>query len=388
MVDSEHFYTSRTEVNQVFSGRKTWVMEFFYRHMRTKHKVLMTKGEKGEKPIGGAWNFDHDNRKNWPGLPSEPPDSRILHDHSALWRQIQNAGVKSFGNPSAVSFLWPLNRDQALRQLNEFVQFSLPHFGEFQDAMSSKGWRLFHSLLSFALNTKMLTPQEVVQRVEAAYHAEAAPLNAVEGFIRQIIGWREYIRGVYWQRMPAYENENFFDHQEDLPSWFWTGETKMRCVASAISQSLEHAHAHHIQRLMVIGNFSLLAGLHPQRLHEWYLGVYIDAFEWVELPNTIGMSQYADGGHLATKPYVSSAAYIDRMSDYCQGCYYNKKLRTGENACPFNALYWDFYARHENKLGSNGRIGMAYMQLRKMDASAVTELKEQAKFWRENLERL
>jgi len=264
----------------------------------------------------------------------------------------------------------------------------LPHFGEFQDAMSSKAWRLFHSLLSFALNTKMLNPCEVVQRVEAAFHQGAAPLSAVEGYIRQIIGWREYIRGVYWHHMPAYAQKNVFNHQSELPTWFWTGKTKMRCMAHAISQSLEHAHAHHIQRLMVIGNFSLLAGLHPQRVHEWYLGVYIDAFEWVELPNTLGMSQYADGGLLATKPYVSSAAYIDRMSDYCKGCHYDKKSRVGENACPFNSLYWDFFARNVSTLSNNPRIGMVYPQLRKMTPDSTQAFKQQAMFYRNNLETL
>ena len=383
MVDSEHFYTSQDEAGQIFSGRKKWLMEYFYRQMRVKHRVLM--GE-ANQPLGGTWNYDHDNRKAWPGSPGEPSDIRATHDHTALWRSIQEAGVKSFGEPQAENFCWPLNRQEALLQLEAFVNGVLPHFGEFQDAMSSKAWRLFHSLLSFALNTKMLNPREVVQRVEAAFHQGAAPLSAVEGYIRQIIGWREYIRGVYWHHMPGYAQQNVFDHQRDLPSWFWTGETKMRCMAQAVSQSLKHAHAHHIQRLMVIGNFSLLAGLHPQRLHEWYLGVYIDAFEWVELPNTLGMSQYADGGVLATKPYVSSAAYIDRMSDYCKGCHYDKKARVGDKACPFNSLYWDFFARNESTLAHNPRIGMVYPQLRKMAPEAVHAFKEQAMLYRKNIE--
>lgn len=385
MVDSEHFYTSQDEVGQVFSGRKKWTMEYFYRQMRLKHQVLM---DEENNPVGGEWNYDHDNRKAWPGVPLEPADRRKKHDHSMLWQSIQAAGVKSFGEAQADHFFWPLNREEALLQLDAFIDDALPHFGQFQDAMSSNAWRLFHSLLSFALNTKMLNPREVVKRVENAYHQGAAPLSAVEGYIRQIIGWREYIRGVYWHHMPAYVNNNCFDHQTDLPSWFWSGETKMHCMAKAIGQSLEHAHAHHIQRLMVIGNFSLLAGLHPQRLHEWYLGVYIDAFEWVELPNTLGMSQYADGGILATKPYVSSAAYIDRMSDYCKTCHYDKKSRLGEKACPFNSLYWDFFARNENRLANNPRIGMVYPQMRKMTPEAITAFKEQAMFYRKNIETL
>jgi len=313
-------------------------MEYFYRQMRVQHQILMDD----KKPVGDQWNFDHDNRKAWKGIPVEPVDIRTRHDHSALWQSIVNAGVASFGHAQENAFAWALNRQEALQQLEGFVENALPHFGDFQDAMHTKAWRLFHSLLSFALNVKMLTPHEVVKRAEDAYRAGQVPLAAAEGFIRQILGWREYIRGVYWANMPEYAEKNFFQHQRDLPQWFWTGKTKMNCLSHAITQSLEQAHAHHIQRLMVIGNFSLLVGLNPTAVHRWYLGVYIDAFEWVELPNTLGMSQFADGGLLATKPYVSSAAYIDKMSDYCKGCHYDKKSRIGENACPFNALYWDF----------------------------------------------
>lgn len=384
MFDSEHFLTQREEAGKIFEGRKKWLMEHFYRQMRVKYQVLMT----GQDPSGGAWNFDHDNRKAWPGLPWEPEDFRPRHDHSALWTTIQNAGVKSFGEPNASEFAWPLHRDEALTQLQAFVRLALPHFGDFQDAMSSKAWRLFHSLLSFALNVKMLSPREVIAAVEAAHSRGEVSIAAAEGYIRQILGWREYVRGVYWHFMPDYAQENVFDHQAELPTWFWTGKTKMRCLSHAIGQSLQQAHAHHIQRLMVIGNFSLLAGLHPQRVHEWYLGVYIDAFEWVELPNTLGMSQYADGGVLATKPYVSSAAYIDRMSDYCKGCHYDKKQRTTENACPFNALYWDFFSRNEKQLASNPRIGMVYPQLRKMSPEARQDLNERAIVLRQKLDAL
>lgn len=377
MVDSEHFLTAREEVGEFFSQRKQWLMEAFYRTMRVKFQILV---DEKNQPMGGAWNFDHDNRKSWPGLPWEPVDNRPLHDHSALWASIEAAGVKSFGEPQAQHFRWPLDRDEALSQLRNFIEFALPHFGEFQDAMSSKAWRLFHSMLSFALNVKMLSPIEVVKAVLEAHEKHAIPLASVEGFIRQIIGWREYVRGVYWYRMPRYEQSNFFEHQLPLPNWFWNGETKMRCMATAISQSLQQAHAHHIQRLMVIGNFALLAGLKPQSVHEWYLGVYIDAFEWVELPNTVGMSQFADGGQLATKPYVSSAAYIDRMSDYCKGCHYNKKQRLGEDACPFNSLYWDFHQRHQDKLGKNPRLGIVYKQLRQMKEEDLTALHDRARY--------
>lgn len=376
MVDSDHFYTTRNQAADIFAGRKQWLMEFFYRQMRVEHQVLM---ESAKQPIGGQWNYDHDNRKPWRGAPAEPRDPRTLHDHSKLWKTIVDAGVKSFGNPKEDQFAWALNRDEALHQLDAFIDSALPQFGDFQDAMSVKAWRLFHSLLSFALNVKMLNPREVVAKAEAAYHAGHAPLAAVEGFIRQILGWREYVRGVYWANMPAYVEKNFFKHTRALPSWFWDGKTKMNCLAHAITQSLEEAHAHHIQRLMVIGNFALLAGLDTTEVHQWYLGVYIDAFEWVELPNTLGMSQFADGGLLATKPYVSSAAYIDRMSDYCKGCHYDKKARIGERACPFNALYWDFFHRNAANLARNPRIGMVYRQLEKMDQAAIVDFQAQAK---------
>jgi deoxyribodipyrimidine photolyase-related protein len=375
MVDSEHFYTHRQEAAELFQGRKQWLMEHFYRHQRRRHRVLL---EADDQPCGGQWNFDHDNRKAWPGTPPEPPDTRPVHDHSALWRIICNAGVDCFGEPQAEAFRWPLNRAEALAQLEAFVTHTLPHFGHYQDAMSSRAWRLFHSLLSFALNVKMLNPREVVQAAEAAWRQGHAPLAAVEGFIRQILGWREYVRGVYWTQMPAYTQSNALGHHRPLPNWFWTGQTDMACLQQAIGQSLQHAYAHHIQRLMVIGNFALLAGLDPQAVHRWYLGVYIDAFEWVEAPNTLGMSQFADGGRLAAKPYVSSAAYVARMGDHCKGCRYDFKAKTGDRACPFNALYWDFFARHQALLRGNHRLAMVYSTWDKMSPEAQTALREQA----------
>ena len=420
MVDSEHFFTNRDETALLFGERKKWLMETFYRAMRVKHGVLIEADSKPEKqqkspqPVGGQWNFDAENRKAWPGLPLAPADIRILngsgnaerktHDHSALWATIVKADVKSFGEPCADKFGWPLNRAEALVQLDTFIIQVLPNFGDFEDAMNSKSWRLFHSLLSFSMNVKMLNPREVVAKAEVAGRSGAAPLAAVEGFIRQILGWREFVRGFYWAKMGAsagmkpspspdssYADNNYFDHQLPLPSWFWTGQTHMRCMAAAIGQSLEQAYAHHIQRLMVIGNFALLAGLNPKALHHWYLGVYIDAFEWVELPNTVGMSQFADGGLLATKPYVSSAAYIDRMSDYCKGCHYDKKLREDtatKKACPFNALYWSFHLKHADKLASNPRIGMVYQQLKKMDVGKIEALQVQAAHLRGRLDQL
>lgn len=384
-VDSAHFYTTRTELAELFRGRKQWLMEHFYRRMRQRHHVLI---DATGAPEGGQWNYDHDNRQPWPGTPPPPPDARPTHDHSALWSTIQAAGVASFGQPQAAQLRWPLNCDEALAWLDHFIASALPQFGRYEDAMSTRSPRLFHSQLSFALNTKMLRPQEVVDRAQAAYDAGAAPLAAVEGFIRQILGWREYVRGIYWAHMPGYAQRNALDQHTPLPGWFWTGDTRMRCLRHAIGQSLEEAYAHHIQRLMVIGNFALLAGLDPAAVHRWYLGVYIDAFEWVELPNTVGMSQFADGGLLATKPYASSAAYIDRMSDYCQGCHYDKKQKTGERACPYNALYWDFFARHQATFGRNQRLGMVYRQLGKMESVQLQALREHAGWVRAWLETL
>lgn len=384
-VDSEHFLTARHEVAELFAGRKQWLMEHFYQHMRRRHGLLV---DVHGKPEGGQWNFDSDNRKPWPGTPLEPEDARPVHDHRAIWHMLQQAGVNSFGDPQAAAFRWPLNRAEALDCLDAFVATALPHFGDYEDAMSSKGRRLFHSLLSFALNVKMLYPIEVIERAEAAYRQGQAPLAAVEGFIRQILGWREYVRGIYWAHMPGYDERNTLEHRTPLPTWFWTGETRMRCLQQAIGQSLDTAHAHHIQRLMVIGNFALLAGLDPRALHHWYLGIYIDAFEWVELPNTLGMSQWADGGIIATKPYVSSAAYIGRMSDYCRGCSYDNKQKTGDKACPFNALYWDFFDRHDKVFGTNHRLGMVYRQLERMRGDQLDAVREQAASLRSRLDSL
>lgn len=384
-VDSEHFLTTRDELRELYGERQQWLMEHFYRHMRRKLGMLV---DARGKPAGGQWNFDKENRKAWPGTPPEPVDTRPVHDHSAIWDMLQRCGVKSFGAPSAGAIRWPVNREEALGCLGDFIETTLPHFGDYEDAMNSQHRRLFHSLLSFALNVKMIHPLEVVQLAEAAYRSGQAPLHAVEGFIRQIIGWREYVRGIYWSHMPGYDERNAFGHTLPLPRWFWDGDVGMNCMRHAIGQSLETAHAHHIQRLMVIGNFALLAGLDPRELHHWYLGIYIDAFEWVELPNTLGMSQRADGGIIATKPYVSSGAYIDRMSDYCKGCRYKVKEKVGETACPFNALYWDFYDRNAATLGTNQRLGMVYAQLKKMDGTQLQALREQARLLRSRLDAL
>ena len=384
-VDSEHFLSAREDCQRLFKDSRQWLMERFYREQRRRHKVLLTPEG---KPEGGQWNFDADNRKPWKGKPPAPADTRPTHDHAALWRSILAAGVQTMGEPRADAFRWPLDRAEALAQLDHFIAHALPHFGDYQDALSGQSDFLFHSLLSFGLNTKMLRPREVIERAEAAWREGHAPLHAVEGFIRQILGWREYVRGFYWAHMPGYTQVNALGHERPLPAWFWTGQTQMACLARAIGQSLQTAYAHHIQRLMVIGNFALLAGLQPEALHRWYLGIYIDAFEWVEAPNTLGMSQFADGGRLATKPYVSTAAYLGRMGDHCAGCHYDPKQKTGERACPFNALYWDFFDRHRKRLAGNHRLGMVYRQLERFTPEDLQALREQAQTTLARLETL
>ena len=383
LVDSHHFLSTREEAARCF-GSGPWLMERFYRQLRQREQVLM----EGGRPAGGRWNFDSENRSRWPGDPPEPPDMRRRHDLRALWQEICAAGVRTLGEPAAHALPWPLDREEALADLQAFIARGLPHFGPYQDALSDGHERLFHSLLSFALNTKMLHPREVIAAAEAAWRSGQAPLASVEGFIRQILGWREYVRGVYWARMPGYVELNQLGHERPLPAWFWTGQTRMRCLQQAIGQSLRAAHAHHIQRLMVIGNFALLAGLAPAEVHRWYLGIYIDAFEWVEAPNTLGMSQFADGGGITTKPYVSSAAYLDRMGDHCRHCPYDKRQRLGERACPFNALYWDFMDRHAPRLGHLPRLAPVYRQLERMPAEDLAALRAQAQGHLERLDQL
>lgn len=378
-VDTEHFFSERGDARALF-GNGRWLLERFYRWMRVRQRILV---DAEGKPAGGRWNYDVENRKPWKGEPPEPPDRRIRHDHTDIWNEIRAAGVRTFGAPNAAALPWPVDRREALANLDDFVAHRLRHFGTYQDAMHGGAPRLFHSLLSFALNVKMLSPREVVSRALAAYASGDVGIADCEGFVRQVLGWREYVRGYYWATMPGYAAKNALAHSTPLPQWFWTGETRMHCLRSALEQSLQNAHAHHIQRLMVIGNFALLAGIDPHAVHQWYLGVYIDAFEWVELPNTLGLSQYADAGGLASKPYIASAAYIHRMSDYCRSCAYDRSRRTGADACPFNALYWHFLARHRAVLASNRRMLPMLRQLDRMGtemtaiSGRATELIEQ-----------
>lgn len=344
--DSQHFYTTREDAGAFFGDRQ-WRMEGFYREMRRRHDILLENGE----PVGGRWNFDADNREKWKGEPAAPVFPQRTRDLRAVWADIEAAGLPHFGNPRADRFPWPVTRREARADLRDFIAHRLPYFGRFQDAMSSASPMLFHARLSFALNTKMLSPREVVDAALAAWRDEPAryPLAAVEGFVRQILGWREYVRGVYWTRMPGYAQENYFQATAPLPDFFWTGDTDMACLRHAITQSLEWAYAHHIQRLMVTGNYALLAGLDPGAVDAWYLGIYIDALEWVELPNTRGMALCADGGFMASKPYAAGGAYLNRMGDYCAGCRYDPTGKRGE-PCPLTGLYWTFMRRHPEQL--------------------------------------
>jgi deoxyribodipyrimidine photolyase-related protein len=377
-IDTEHFYTSRTALTEFFQGKKTFLLEHFYRNLRKKHDVMMNAAQ----PEGEQWNFDADNRKPYKGEVPLKNALEFSYDYSVIFEEIKKANVRFIGVAKAEKFPYPTTRKAALKVLDFFLEHLFPHFGTYEDAMFSKHWSLFHSRLSFAMNVKMLSPKEVVDAAVAKWRAQPETISIAqcEGFVRQILGWREYMRGIYWATMPNYATTNFFAHDRKLPDWFWTGKTKMSCLSHAIGQSLEYAYAHHIQRLMVTGNFTLLAGIQPDEVDAWYLGIYIDAIEWVEITNTRGMSQFADGGIVGSKPYVSSANYIDKMSDYCKNCFYDKKEKTGAKACPFNSLYWHFYERNRAKLEKNPRIGMMYRVLDKMpeaDKKAIFAAAEQ-----------
>ena len=362
-----HFLCSRESFAAWAEGRRELRMEFFYREMRRRHDVMMDDGQ----PAGGRWNFDSDNRagftKTGPGPLPQPP--RFAAD--AITREVIAVVQNRFAeHPGSLDdFNWPVTRSDALRALNDFIEQRLPRFGAHQDAMWTGmpfGW---HSLLSAALNLKLLNPREVIAAAVAAWRQGHAPLAATEGFVRQILGWREFIRGVYWLDMPGLLEANHFGHDRALPAWYWTGETAMNCMREAIGQTLKHGYAHHIQRLMVTGNFALLAGVRPQAVHEWYLAVYVDAVEWVELPNTAGMALYANGGRFTSKPYIASGAYINRMSNYCTGCRYDVKLKTGPQACPFNTLYWYFLDRHEQQLARNPRTVLMARNVSRLSAA-------------------
>ncbi|MES2976188.1 MAG: cryptochrome/photolyase family protein [Pseudomonadota bacterium] len=374
--DDTHFLTTVRDFAAHAKGRKQLRLEYFYRELRQRTGILMEAG----KPVGGQWNFDTDNRGAFPaGGPNDvPPPSRFAPD--GITREVMALVNREFPqNPGTLeSFAWPVTRTQALQTLNDFIKHRLPLFGQYQDAMWNGEVWLYHSHIASAMNLKLLHPREVAAAAEAAYRAGHVPLPAAEGFIRQVIGWREYVRGIYWTQMPGYLELNALNATQPLPWFYWTGDTPMACMKDAITQTLAHGYAHHIQRLMVTGLYALLLGVRPQEVHAWYLSVYVDAVEWVELPNTLGMSQYADGGLMASKPYAATGKYIQRMSNYCKGCAYDPARSTGATACPFTTLYWDFLMRHEDMLRSNPRMALQVKNLDRLSADDKSAIRLQA----------
>ena len=364
LLPDDRFLATHAEFEAWAEGRKALRMEYFYREMRRKTGLLM----EGDQPAGGKWNFDHDNRKAAPE--DVTVDGPLRFDPDATTREVLELVEARFGdNFGALEPFWfATTRAEALQALDHFIANALPRFGDYQDAMLNENEFLYHAILSPYLNIGLLNVTEICEAAADAYASGHAPINAAEGFIRQIIGWREYVRGIYFLEGPDYTARNILGHDRDLPWFYWGGETRMNCVAKAVGQTRTQAYAHHIQRLMVTGNFALLAGIDPAQVHEWYLAVYADAFEWVEAPNTIGMSQFADGGVIASKPYVSSGAYINRMSDHCKSCHYSVSAKTGDTACPFNLLYWHFLDRHRDRFSNNPRMGNMYRTWDRMDA--------------------
>lgn len=376
--DDRHFYGTVREFAAYAQGRKQVRMEYFYREMRQQHQVLMDK----DQPAGGKWNFDTNNRHAFPkaGPGDVPSPAHFTPD--AITQDVIDCVEQRFADHpgSLKDFSWPVTRPQALQALERFINERLPQFGEWQDALWPDQPWLWHAHLSAALNLKLLNPRELVEAAENAWRSGAVPLASAEGFIRQILGWREYVRGIYWTQMPDYLARNAWNAHEPLPAFFWTGKTEMVCLHDALGQTLRYGYAHHIQRLMVIGLYALLLGVQPQQVHQWFLAVYVDAVEWVELPNTLGMSQSADGGYMGSKPYIASGKYIQRMShgSFCASCRYKPDARTGEQACPYTNLYWDFLLRHEKRLTANPRMTMQVRNLKRVTADERACIQEQA----------
>ncbi len=380
---TEHFFTDRFELIERFGKRKTYTMETFYRQMRKDHDILMI----GKDPEGGEWNFDADNRK--PYDYKIPIPDYIVFNRSAkeIHNMLDRKQIQYIGNIENDVLPWPISRKEGLKALHFFAEKLLPYFGSFEDAMDTHQTALFHSRLSFALNIKLLSPFEVIHVAISSFRKSKGniSISQIEGFVRQIVGWREFMRCQYWANMPAFSTLNYFHHHRDLPKWYWTGETKMNCLHHAVKQSLDLAYAHHIQRLMITGSFALLTGTHPDQVDNWYLGIYIDAIEWVEITNTRGMSQFADGGIIGTKPYVSGANYISKMSNYCTKCYYDPKKRHGEKACPFNSLYWNFFLERKDQLYKNQRVSLVYRNLEKMNDFEIQDIQNQANEYLDNI---
>lgn len=383
----DRFLCPHQEFADWAEGKKQLRMEFFYREMRRKTGILL---DDDGKPEGGKWNYDSENRKPPPmGAGNGGGDSGgdlltprpIRFQADDITQQVLDLVADKFADhPGSLdNFHFAVTHEEAMRQKRNFLDNALENFGDYQDAMVTDAPFLWHSILSPYINIGLLDPVDLCRDVEARYREGKAPLNAAEGFIRQIIGWREYVRGIYWREGPDYTRRNHLNAQRGLPDFYYSGDTDMHCLSQAIGQTLDHGYAHHIQRLMVTGNFAMLAGIDPYQVHKWYLEVYVDAYEWVEAPNVVGMSQYADGGILASKPYASSGAYINRMSDYCGHCRYNVKTRTDDDSCPFNALYWDFLARNEDSLKGNPRLAMPYRNWERKDAEEQEKLRARAK---------
>jgi deoxyribodipyrimidine photolyase-related protein len=369
-IEDTRFICSHAAFRHWAKDRKQLRMEFFYRDMRRATNLLMN----GDEPEGGKWNFDSENRKPAKAdffipQPSRFEPDQITQDVIAIVKQ---NFPNNFGDLEP--FWFAVTSGQAEQALEHFLKYKLAQFGETQDAMIEGEYFMHHCVLSPYINIGLLDPLDICRRAEACYKNGTAPIEAVEGFVRQIIGWREYIRGIYQLKMPDYVNVNALSATRPLPDFYWTGDTKMNCVAQVVKQTKQEAYAHHIQRLMITGNFALIAGLSPKPVHDWYLSVYADAYEWVELPNTIGMSLHADGGMLASKPYAASGNYINKMSNYCKGCAYDVKKRVGDDACPFNALYWDFIARHKDRFSKNPRMSQTcftYSKFSEVDKLAI-----------------
>ncbi|ATW05353.1 cryptochrome/photolyase family protein [Sphingorhabdus sp. YGSMI21] len=377
------FIATHQDFTNWAEGKKQLRMEYFYREMRRKTGILL---DRNGKPEGGKWNYDSANRKPARGDLSIPQPIRFRPDD--LTEQVLAMVAEEFpSHPGSLDqFHFAVTHEEAMRQKRKFLDEALPKFGDYQDALLSGEPFLWHSILSPYINAGLLDPLDLCHEVEQRYRNGDVPLNAAEGFIRQIIGWREYMRGIYWREGPEYVDRNFLEAKRPLPEFYYSGDTDMHCLSEAIGQTLDLAYAHHIQRLMITGNFALIAGLEPQAVHQWYLEVYADAYEWVELPNTLGMSQFADGGIIASKPYASSGNYINKMSDYCQSCHYDVKKRVGERACPFNALYWDFLDRNQNRLADNNRLVMPYRTWEKMESETRDDIRRQAKRFLDQLE--
>ncbi len=374
IVGDTRFLCSHGQFRHWAEGRRELRMEFFYREMRRRHGVLM----EGDAPAGGRWNFDAENRKRMPRdmQPPLPPQFQPDAITASVIQLVEREFGSHFG--TTAHFDLPVTHEQAMLALDHFVSERLASFGDWQDFMRTGDPVLFHALISTSMNCGLLDPLVACRAAEQAWADGGAPLNAVEGFIRQILGWREYVRGIYWLRMPEYGEGNALEARRALPWFYWSAETKMNCMAQAIGDTRENAYAHHIQRLMITGNFALLAGLDPDQVDEWYMIVYADAYQWVEMPNVRGMALFADGGVMGSKPYAASGAYINRMSDYCAGCAYDVKRATGDGACPFNFLYWDFIARHRQRLEANHRMAMPVRTLSKMDPGRVEAMRSQA----------